>query len=85
MKSWRLWNFKRMTLNLPLEIQAQADKQFSLWQENPWHPSLHFKEVSSGYWSIRIGRNYRAFAKKQPDDVYLWYWIGPHGTYDKML
>lgn len=28
---------------LPAEIQEQADKQYTLFQTNPSHPSLHFK------------------------------------------
>ena len=85
MKSWRLWSFKKMSEALPEDVQAQATKNFSLWRGNPWHPSLRFKEVSPGVWSIRINRNYRAFAEKHADGTYLWYWIGPHRTYDKLL
>ena len=27
---------------LPIEVQRQADKQFALCRENPFHPCLHF-------------------------------------------
>ncbi|TVS21035.1 MAG: hypothetical protein EA424_00970 [Planctomycetaceae bacterium] len=31
--------------NLPRDIQELADKSFRLLQDNPRHPSLHFKKV----------------------------------------
>jgi len=53
------------------EIQALADKHFSLLKANPQHPSLQFKNVGerSGQelWSARITLNYRALALKRPD------------------
>ena len=35
---------------------------FSLWAENPFHPSLRFKCVNreQDIWSVRISRGYRA-------------------------
>jgi hypothetical protein len=29
---------------LPIEIQEQADKNYHLLKENPYHPSLHLKK-----------------------------------------
>jgi hypothetical protein len=34
-----------------------------------------------GYWSVRIGRSYRALGK-QLDDGILWGWIGSHAEYE---
>lgn len=31
------------------EIKQSARKAYELWQENPFHPSLHFKCVNSEY------------------------------------
>ena len=33
------------------------------------------------FWSARIGLRYRALAKERSDGL-VWFWIGPHGTYD---
>jgi hypothetical protein len=70
------------------EIQALADKQFSLLKANPQHPSLQFKKVGerSGQelWSARVTLNHRALAIKRPD-AYLWFWIGDHNAYDLLL
>ena len=35
-------------------------------------------------YSVRIGLRYRALGVKTPDGV-LWYWIGSHADYDKLL
>ena len=50
---WRHYN------NLPLEIRELADKNYILLEQNPFHPSLHFKRVGSR-WSVRVGLDYRA-------------------------
>jgi hypothetical protein len=33
---------------LPAAVQSQAKKQFELFQSDPHHPSLHFKELKTG-------------------------------------
>ncbi len=68
---------------LPAEIQEQADKQYTLFQTNPSHPSLHFK-AAGPYWSVRISRGYRALAVRRGSDLY-WFWIGPHDKYEQIL
>jgi len=60
-----------------------ADKNFKLLKENPSHPSLHFKKVGS-YWSVRIGIKNRALAVEHEGNL-LWFWIGSHAEYDKLL
>lgn len=68
---------------LPDEIQELARKNFKLLNDDPAHPSLHFKYAGAG-WSVRIGRKYRALATKRPDG-YAWLWIGPHEEYMRRL
>ncbi|HEV7922262.1 MAG TPA: hypothetical protein VGR02_15865 [Thermoanaerobaculia bacterium] len=50
---------------------------------DPRHPSLHFKKVGN-YWSIRVGRRYRALATEVADGM-LWGWIGSHADYDHII
>lgn len=64
-------------------MQEQADKQFALFTENPFHPSLRFK-ATGNYWSVRVSRGYRALAEREDNDLY-WFWIGPHGEYDRII
>lgn len=81
-------DFWREYLALPQEMRTRADKQFSLLKANPQHPSLQFKNVGERHgqeiWSVRITLNYRALAIKRADG-YLWFWIGDHKTYDKLI
>jgi hypothetical protein len=68
---------------LPSSVQELADKSFALLKANPQHPSLHFKKVGE-YRSVRVGLSYRAVGIDVPDGV-LWFWIGAHGEYDRIL
>ena len=69
--------------NLPADIQKLAKKNYKLLKSNPKHPSLHFKKVKN-YHSIRIGIRYRAVAVEIEDGL-LWFWIGSHNDYDKLI
>ena len=68
---------------LPKDVRALADKSFQLLKANRAHPSLHFKKVGK-VWSARVGLHYRAIAV-EVDGGYLWFWIGSHAEYDKLL
>jgi hypothetical protein len=35
-------------------------------------------------YSIRIGNDWRALGQRSGDDI-VWYWIGSHSEYDKLL
>jgi len=69
---------------LPLPIRKLADANYALLlKRDPRHPSLQFKKVGR-YWSVRVGLRYRALAA-EVDGGYLWFWIGSHADYDKMI
>ena len=69
---------------LPPEIQNVADKNFQLFKSNPQHPSLHFERKKPDLWSVRVGRGHRALARQMGDDL-VWFWIGPHDEYERLL
>jgi len=69
--------------SLPVSVQKVADRNYKILQENPKHPSLHFKKVGR-YWSVRAGIHYRALAVEIGNDL-LWFWIGSHAEYDKLI
>ncbi len=56
---------------------------FKLLKTNPWHPSLHFKNVGK-FWSARVGLNYRALAVEDGED-FIWVWIGTQDEYERMI
>jgi hypothetical protein len=68
----------------PVEVQTLARKTYRLWTEDAFHPSLHFKKISGGKWSIRIGIRYRAMGRFESDG-FVWDWIGTHAEYDRLI
>jgi hypothetical protein len=84
MKSFATADFWKAYRELSPELQDKAKKAYQLWQENPQHPSLHFKKVGKALWSVRVSGGYRALALKKGDDYY-WIWIGAHDKYDALL
>ena len=70
----------------PVINQALANKNFALLKSDPHHPSLHFKKIGTNkqLWSVRVGAHYRALGREKPVGI-LWFWIGKHSIYDKLL
>jgi hypothetical protein len=68
---------------LPDAVQELARRNYELLKENPLHPSLHFKKINN-YRSVRVGLQYRALGVDAQDGI-LWFWIGKHTAYDKLL
>lgn len=67
-------------------MKAQARLAYRLFQQDPFHPSLRFKQVHSArpIFSARVGLAYRALAVRDGNAV-IWFWIGSHADYDKLL
>lgn len=68
---------------LPPEIKQRAKTAFRLWVRDPRHPSLRFKKVGE-IWSARIGAGYHALAILE-DDMFIWFWIGTHDKYERLI
>ena len=83
MKSRAVSSFWIGYRRLPAEVQIAAKKQYRLWLSDPHHPSLRFKKVGSD-WSARITGDYRAVGVMD-DDTVIWYFIGTHAEYDRLL
>ena len=75
--------FWRAYERLPESARALADKNYVRLKQDPQHPSLHFKQIGR-YWSVRVGAHYRALGMDVEDGV-LWFWIGSHADYDRMI
>lgn len=74
---WEYYN------KLPDHIQSLADRNFAKLKKNSRHPSLHLKKAGE-YWSVRVGNRYRALGVEVENGL-LWYWIGTHAEYDKLV
>jgi mRNA-degrading endonuclease RelE of RelBE toxin-antitoxin system len=79
----RFWEYYRL---LPEDIRKLADKNFDLLKSDPQRPSLRLKRVGKAkqLWSVRIGSHYRALGRDKPEGI-VWFWIGGHAEYDKLL
>jgi hypothetical protein len=86
MESRTTRRFWRLFSNLPLDTQRDAKRAYRLFQSNPAHPGLQFKKLEGedNIYSVRIGLEYRAPAVMQKDRI-IWYWIGSHSEYDRLV
>jgi hypothetical protein len=78
--------FRIMFGQLPAQVQQQAREAYTLFRQNPWHPSLRWKRVhpTRPIYSVRVGRGHRAVGIREADEV-VWFWIGSHAAYDQLL
>ena len=86
MKSRTTKKFRISFSQLPKQVKTQARIAYQMFKQNPNHPSLRFKKVHSKLpiYSARITRDYRAVGQLDGDTV-IWFWIGSHTDYEKLL
>lgn len=79
--------FIRLFRQLPNRIQKTAKKNYRLWKQNPQHPSVEFKKLktNTAVYSVRAGIGWRAVGVMKDSDTIVWFWIGSHADYDKLL
>ena len=88
MVSKRTKAFKKLFNNLSDHIKENARKQYKVFLENPSHPSLRKKPIGSTRnnkfkaYEVTVGMGYRATYFRD-GDVYVWFWIGTHNSFDK--
>ena len=84
MKSYAPAEFWQHYDRLPRRAQKLADHAFEFFKKDPLYPGLQFKRVRRDIWSVRIGDHYRAMAKQRADG-WMWFWIGTHEEYNKLV
>ncbi len=86
MKSQTTVRFRRAYEALPYQVRQQARQAYKLFEQDPYHPSLRFKQIHSSkqIYSVRAGLGYRALALRDKEDL-VGFWIGSHAEYDKLL
>ncbi|MBI4310798.1 MAG: hypothetical protein HY681_03360, partial [Chloroflexi bacterium] len=79
-------SFRKAFSELPAPVQRQVREAYRLFQDNPHHPGLWFKQVhpSRPIYSVRIGLHYRALGVRD-GDVMVWFWVGSHEQYDRLV
>lgn len=78
--------FRKLLTDLPPHVQKQAREAYIAWADDPWQPKLQFKQIhgSRPIFSARIGIDWRAVCIRSDDNA-LWYFIGSHADYDKLI
>ncbi len=79
--------FRKLLATLPPDVRRQARSAYRQFKENPRHPGLRFEQIhdSDRLVSVRISRDYRAVGvRKSPDEI-VWFWVGAHGDYERLL
>jgi len=79
-------SFRTAFAALPEEVQVRARRAYRLFCTDPAHPSLRFKKLehAENVYSVRIGLGYRALGVLE-GEVVIWFWIGPHADYDRLI
>ncbi len=69
--------------SLQQDARGKADRAFTLWVEDMWHPSLDFTKLQGelALWRAKIGDHHRAVCVKY-SDRWVWFWIGTHEAYN---
>jgi hypothetical protein len=68
---------------LLVNAQELARQNYEVLKTNPYHSSLHFKRIGR-FWSVRVGRSYRALAVDAEDGI-VWFRIGTHAESDRLV
>lgn len=86
MKSRTTRRFRKAYQKLPDEIHRRADRSCEKFEQDPHHPSLRFKKIHpyEPIYSVRISGSFRALGLLE-DDTMIWFWIGSHEDYDKLI
>lgn len=79
--------FRHLLKRLPADVRREAKKSYVLWKVDPFHTSLHFKQINEKkrLWSVRVFLGWRALGIRKEDSVVIWVWIGPHSEYDDAI
>lgn len=86
MRSFAQASFWVSYRRLPEHVRRQARASYEFFISDPHHPSLDFKRVSQRrpVYSVRVSIDYRALGVLDDGDI-VWFWIGHHQDYDRLL
>lgn len=80
-------SFWRDYAKLLKAIQTRAKAAYRQFILDSTHPGLQFKPVHPALpvWSVRITASYRAVGVRTKPDTIVWFFIGTHANYDRLL
>ncbi len=79
--------FRKLLAGLPIDIRRQARSAYRQFAENPRSAGLRFKQIhgSERLVSVRVSREYRAVGVRNAPDEVIWFWVGRHDEYERLL
>ena len=79
--------FRRALAGLPSLIRRRARQAYKRFRTDPQHPSLRFKSVhpSLPIYSVRVSKGCRALGRRAEQSEIVWFWIGSHAEYDRLV
>lgn len=84
MKITETEKFRKSLNSLQTNTRKKAKKQFELFIQNLFHPSLHTEKLepkNKNLWSFRVDKNYRVIFTFMDKETLLLLDIGPHDIY----
>ena len=88
MISRRTARFRALYDALTERVRRDADAAYAQFALDPNHPGLHFERIQGvkvPLFSARVSEQYRVLGRGEDFDTVVWFWIGTHQEYDKML
>ena len=88
MKSRRTQRFRPLYDKLPERIRQDANEAYAKFALNPNHPGLNFERIQGArapLFSARVNEQFRVLGRGEGADTIVWFWIGTHQEYDKLL
>jgi hypothetical protein len=66
---------------------VKAKASYRQFIQDPAHPSLQFKllHATLPLWSVRVTASYRAVGIRTKPDTIVWFFIGTHAEYERLL
>lgn len=88
MKSRRTQRFRALYDALPERVRRDVDAAYVRFATDPNYPGLNFERiqgVKAPLFSARVSEQYRVLGRGGGSDTVVWFWIGTHQEYDKLL
>ncbi|HEV7129076.1 MAG TPA: hypothetical protein VGN32_16720 [Ktedonobacterales bacterium] len=88
MISWRTARFRALYDALPERVRRDADDAYTQFAADPNYPGLNFERIQGvkvPLFSARVNEQYRVLGRGEGSDTIVWFWIGSHQEYDKLL
>jgi hypothetical protein len=78
--------FREMYSHFRVTFNRRRGEHTNYSGRTPPHPGLNFKKVDeeNKVYSARVGLGYRVLGQIEGSEI-VWFWIGSHGDYDKVV